>query len=144
MPHHLVRVGILGQVGRFTAADAARYPRRSRVIVRTWRGLEIGEILTQPSSDSDADRIDGEILRGMTLEDELLVARLEKHRQDAYQACATLLAEHGVQSVLIDVEHLFDGQGLYFYFLGDVTPELESYRCDAGVGVVHVSACRGL
>jgi hypothetical protein len=29
--------------------------------------------------------------------------------------------------VLVDVEHLFDGQGLFFYFLGDVTPELEAY-----------------
>jgi hypothetical protein len=70
---------------------------------------------------------DGEILRGMTVEDDLLHARLEKHRQDAYQACAALLASHRVPAVLVDVEHLFDGQGLFFYFLGDVTPELETY-----------------
>ena len=28
---------------------------------------------------------------------------------------------------MVDVEHLFDGQGLFFYFLGDVTPDLEAY-----------------
>ena len=63
----------------------------------------------------------------MTVQDELLQARLEKNRQEAYAACAALLAENGVPAVLVDVEHLFDGQGLFFYFLGDVTPELETY-----------------
>jgi hypothetical protein len=52
----------------------------------------------------------------------LLYARLEKHRHAAYRACAALLAEHSISAVLVDVEHLFDGQGLFFYFLGDVPP----------------------
>ena len=38
----------MGQVGRFAAVDAVRYPRRSRVIVRTRRGLEMGEVLCPP------------------------------------------------------------------------------------------------
>jgi hypothetical protein len=63
----------------------------------------------------------------MTVEDQLLEARLEKNRQDAYQACCRLLAERNIPAVLIDVEHLFDGQGLFFYFLGDVPAELEAY-----------------
>jgi cell fate regulator YaaT (PSP1 superfamily) len=117
----------MGQVGRFAAVDTVRYPRRSRVVVRTRRGLEIGEVLAPPEGESDSAWADGEILRGMTVEDELLCARLEKHRQEAYEACAALLAEHGISAVLLDVEHLFDGQGLYFYFLGEVTPELEAY-----------------
>ena len=45
----------MGQVGRFTAVDAVRYPRRSRVIVRTRRGLELGEVLIPPD-DGDDDR----------------------------------------------------------------------------------------
>ena len=118
----------MGQVGRFTAVDAIRYPRRSRVIVRTRRGLELGEVLSPPD-DGDDDRpfADGELLRGMTVQDDLLHARLEKNRQDAYSACAAMLTAAGSTAVLVDVEHLFDGQGLFFYFLGDVTPELESY-----------------
>jgi cell fate regulator YaaT (PSP1 superfamily) len=126
--HHLIRVGAMGQVGRFRAVDAVLYPRHSRVIVRTRRGLEIGEVLaTMRNGDDGQSNPDGEILRGMTVEDELLQARLEKHRQDAYQACAALLREQRASAVLVDVEHLFDGQGLFFYFLGDVTPELEAY-----------------
>jgi hypothetical protein len=87
-------------------------------------------VLTPPGSDAEVDRTDGPILRGMTVEDELLCARLEKNRHAAYSACATLLADRKLPAVLVDVEHLFDGQGLYFYFLGDVTPELESYTAE--------------
>jgi len=126
--YHLVRVGAMGQVGRFAAVDAVRYPRRSRVIVRTKRGLEIGDVLAPPDDGDDSRTFaDGDLLRGMTVEDELLHARLEKHRHEAYEACATLLAERRLPAVLVDVEHLFDGQGLFFYFLGDVPPELETF-----------------
>jgi hypothetical protein len=126
--YHLVRVGAMGQVGRFAAVDAVRYPRRSRVVVRTRRGLELGEVLSPPE-DSDDGRTfsDGDLLRGVTVQDELLQARLERNRQEAYAACAAMLADSQTSAVLVDVEHLFDGQGLFFYFLGEVTPELESY-----------------
>ena len=118
----------MGQVGRFAAVDAVHYPRRSRVIVRTRRGLEIGDVLAPPDGDFDKRaHADGELLRGMTVQDELMQARLEKNRQEAYEACSALLAESGIPAVLIDVEHLFDGQGLFFYFLGDVPPAVESY-----------------
>jgi len=118
----------MGQVGRFAAVDAVRYPRHSRVVVRTRRGLEIGDVLSPPDDRDESQAFaDGDILRGMTVQDDLLQARLEKHRQDAYAACAGMLGASGVSAVLVDVEHLFDGQGLFFYFLGDVTPELEAY-----------------
>lgn len=117
----------MGQVGRFAAVDAVRYPRHSRVIVRTRRGLETGNVLSVPDDRDDSRAFaDGDLLRGMTIEDELLEARLEKYRQAAYDACATLLSEHKLPAVLMDVEHLFDGQGLFFYFLGEVSPEVES------------------
>lgn len=125
MGFHLVRYSLLGQVGRFVAADALRYPRRSRVIVRSERGLEIGTVLSEPEATNEAVEISGQILRRMTVEDELLEARLEKHRHKAFTTCAALLTEHEVPAVLIDVEHLFDGQGLFFYFLGKVPPEAE-------------------
>jgi cell fate regulator YaaT (PSP1 superfamily) len=138
--YHLIRVGAMGQVGRFAAVDAVRYPRHSRVIVRTRRGLETGDVLAPPDDVDDPREdagdivgddgpafADGDLLRGMTIEDELLQARLESNRQEAYEACARLLAEHRVPTMLVDVEHLFDGQGLFFYFLGDVPPEVESF-----------------
>ena len=116
-------MGVLGHVGRFTSDDAARYPRGQRVIVQTQRGLEIGEVLLPPNGPVAAGA-DGRILRPMTAEDELLETRLEKNRDEAFAACANRVAELNLPVTLIDVEHLFDGQGLYFYFLGEAPPEL--------------------
>jgi cell fate regulator YaaT (PSP1 superfamily) len=125
---HLIRVGAMGLVGRFAAVDAMRYPRHARVIVRTRRGLEIGDVLSPPDGNEDGRAFaDGDLLRGMTVEDELLHARLERNRNEAYESCARLLAERQMSAVLVDVEHLFDGQGLFFYFLGEVPPEIESF-----------------
>ena len=72
-----------------------RYPRHSRVIVRTRRGLEIGDVLRRPTIATTSRRrfADGDLLRGVTMQDELLQARLEKNRQEAYAACSALLAE---------------------------------------------------
>ena len=124
--HHFVRVGLLGHVGRFTSVDAVSYPRASRVIVRTGRGLETGEILGPAQEEVMRGSTDGSILRGMTTEDELLEARLEKNRAKALAACSRRLEERGIHAMLVDVEHLFDGRSLFFYFVGEVTPEIES------------------
>lgn len=125
MGYHLVRYSLLGQVGRFIASDLTRYPRNSRVIVRSSRGLEIGEVLAQPDPTTETTSSDGQILRRVTIEDDLLAVRLEKHRHEAFLACNQLLIESDIPTVLVDVEHLFDGQGLYFYFLGEVPTTAE-------------------
>lgn len=124
--HYLVRVGAMGQVGRFRAADATGYRRGSRVVLRTDRGLELGDVLG--GDDGGAGGMvgtDGAILRPMSVEDRLLEARLEQRRDEAYEACAAEVADRGLQVTLMDVEHLFDGNTLVFYFLGEVTPEVE-------------------
>jgi cell fate regulator YaaT (PSP1 superfamily) len=126
---HFVRVGLLGSVGRFAAADRQRYARGTRVVCRTPRGLEVGEILSPANVDTEQPA-DGALLRRVTVEDDLLLARLEKNRGEAYHACASRLAEAGSPAVLLDVEHLFDGQSLYFYFLGQPTPELDTLTAD--------------
>jgi cell fate regulator YaaT (PSP1 superfamily) len=123
---HLIRVGVLGHVGRFDSADTTRYPRGRRVICRTGRGLEIGEVLAPNARTVPADILDGTIVRAMSVEDELLQARLEKDKQAAVEQCAEKITASGSTAVLLDAEMLFDATGLYFYFLGEVTPEVEA------------------
>ncbi len=116
------------------------YGRGERVVVRTSRGLELGEVLTE--DETLATDGDGEVIRRMTVEDDLLAARLEKNRQAAYVACVDLLRSRQIDSVLLDVEQLFDGRSLYFHFLGDVPPALEpllaelaeAYEAEAKLG----------
>ena len=126
---HWVRVGLLGSVGRFAATDAQRYTRGTRVVCRTDRGLEVGEVLAASESDERSDS-PGLLLRRVSVEDDLLLARLERNRDEAYRACEQRLAERGIPAVLVDVEHLFDGQSLLFYFLGETSPELDALTAE--------------
>jgi cell fate regulator YaaT (PSP1 superfamily) len=124
--HYLVRVGSMGSIGRFRAADATGYRRGVRVIARTDRGLEIGEVLSDDEqAGTDGAASDGTILRPMSVEDRLLEARLESRRDEAFEACAAEVADRSLPVTLMDLEHLFDGRTLVFYFLGDVSPEVE-------------------
>src|SRR5688572_32239689 len=129
LAQHFVRVGLLGSVGRFTTADGYRYGRGARVICRTARGLEVGEVLSAADSNHEPS-CDGSVLRRVTVEDDLLIARLEKNRSQAYEACVNRLSECGSPAVLLDVEHLFDGRSLYFYFLGETTSDLDALTAE--------------
>ncbi|QGJ70174.1 PSP1 C-terminal domain-containing protein [Planctomycetales bacterium 10988] len=121
---HLCRVGMMSQVGRFLALDGDCYSRGQRVVVRTDRGLETAEVLLPPQEDERPAQQDGLILRAMTREDDLLELRLNKNRQTALEECSRLLEEQGLPVVLMDVEPLFDGENLFFYFLGETPAEL--------------------
>jgi hypothetical protein len=126
--HHLVRLGPFGHVGRFATADGTRVPRRARVVCRTSRGLEVGEVL---ATDCEvAGSPDGTLLRQVTIPDQLLLTRLERHKHQAFHACQQLLRDRDIPAVLVEVEHLFDGRGLYFYFLGETTPQLEDITAE--------------
>lgn len=166
MFEHLVRVGCLGHVGRFSSLEPRVFSRGTRVICRTSRGLEVGEILAiveqaatptptvatetevRPSREELAD---GQIVRRVTVEDDLLLARLARHARSAFDACSRLLRERGLNDLLVDVEHLFDGQSLYFYFLGGPSTEVErltqelaaTYEAQAQIGKFATALATG-
>jgi cell fate regulator YaaT (PSP1 superfamily) len=123
---HLVRVGLFGHVGRFVSSLGERVERGRRVVCRTRRGLEVGVVLSEPAGDAPAGVPDGALLRRVTPEDDLLLARLERDRHRAFERCARLVQQRGLPVTLVDVEHLFDGRSLFFYFLGEVTPEVDA------------------
>ena len=110
----------MGYVGRFAAALPLRISRGNRVICRTERGLEVAELLSDVEQVASVE-VDGTVLRKVTASDDLLLARIEKHRDDAYRACVALLKERQLDVILMEVEQLFDGQTLVFYFLGETT-----------------------
>lgn len=121
---HFVRTGLMGLVGQFRSVDHITYPRSHQVICRTDRGLEFGEVICAVEHPNRKE--DGELLRSVTANDQMILERLQRHRDRAFQACQKIIQERELPAVLVDVEHLFDGQSLYFYFLGEVDPQLES------------------
>ena len=78
----------------------------------------MGIVMCGPESAMPEANEDGVLLRRLTVEDELLVARLERSRAEAFEACVDALQARQIAATLVDVEHLFDGRSLYFYILG--------------------------
>jgi len=70
--------------------------------------------------------VEGRIIRRTTTEDELLVDRLEKHRVQAVVRCQAMLAAAGSDATLLEVDPLFDGRTLLFFFLGPVGDEVQA------------------
>lgn len=122
---HLVRYSLAGTPGNFAAVDHRHYQRGTEVVCRTARGLEVGEVVCQLDDWDDAE-LDGELLRQMGREDLAIAERLSRYRDRAFTACEALLRERNLSATLVDVEHLFDGQSIWFYFLGEVGPEVEA------------------
>ncbi len=138
MSYSYVRIGALSEV--HLAHCPLILPRGRRVIVRTSRGTELAEIIrcvtnsaTKNSSSPEESRNrpvshepTASVLRPTTKEDELLLQRLERHKREAVEACQTALAASESQSILLDVDQLFDGGTLVLHFLGSVDTLAES------------------
>ena len=117
---YLVQTGVMGRIGSFQTADSRQYRRGQQVVCRTDRGLEIGSVVCPLEGDAQWGAVElGTLLRPVTENDRMILERLNRYRDRAFQACVELIAERGLQAILVDVEHLFDGRSIYFYFLGD-------------------------
>lgn len=110
----------MGQIGRFSSANGSTFSQAEKVVCRTDRGLEIGSVICGLAGEDDVPALDGQLLRKVTSDDQLILKRIDKFRDRAFLACDQLIKEQCLNAILVDVEHLFDGQSLYFYFLGDV------------------------
>lgn len=96
------------------------------MIVRTERGVELGEVVRQCPPPVTAENRDIAILRPTTDEDELLIRRLQRHKREAVEACREALESAGSKAILLDVDQLFDGGTLVMHFLGPVDEIAES------------------
>ena len=120
------RTGVAGELGLFRGVTPHSFPRDAQAVCRTERGLEVATIVCRVTEDADTHGpVRGELLRLVSPQDELILQRLERHRLRALDSCQRLIEERGLDCVLLDVEHLFDGESLYFHFLGDVDEPLQ-------------------
>jgi cell fate regulator YaaT (PSP1 superfamily) len=122
--HYLVRYGALAHIDTFCSNNPRVLSRSTEVLVESHRGVEIGEILTP--RDGQALQTSGTILRALTPADQLIAQRIGKNKLKAFAACRSMLADLASPATLIDLELLFDGQTLIFYFLGELPEQIES------------------
>jgi cell fate regulator YaaT (PSP1 superfamily) len=122
MPRYVLRYGVTRSVGLFSPRGQDRYVRGARVIARTPRGLESGEVLAE-ATDEQAQKMEsspgGQILRPMSAEDENELAHIHQKEQAAFETCQRHVGRLGVAMQLVDVEQIFGGERLVVYYLAE-------------------------
>lgn len=122
MPKYVVRCGSMRAMGVFNTTGAAMYPRGARVICRSERGLEAGEVLCE-ATDRAVSMLDqpvrGQVLRSMTADDEIELSRIHGLERKEFEKCKELIGQLALQMKLVDVEHLFGGERIVFYYLAE-------------------------
>jgi len=122
MAKYVVRYGAMRFLGVLTATGGRQYQRGGKVIARTDRGLEVGEVLCQ--SDDDVlkrmkDPTEGQILREVTEEDARDLKRIEARTPEELESCQRCVEDLKLSMQLVDIEHIFGGERIVIYYLAE-------------------------
>ncbi len=88
------------------------YSRHARVIARTGRGLEVGEVLCEADDRSVAQLVEppgGSIQREMTPDDERELAHISARLDEESDKCLEIVRELGLEMDLVEIERIFGG-----------------------------------
>ncbi len=120
---YVVRYGAMRNLGDFAARGNAVYPRGCAVIVRSDRGTEWGEVLCPSTSRTKSllqeRNSGGRILREATDDDSRKLDEVHRMERKAFDGCRDMIRERKLQMQLVDVERLFGGERLVFYYLAE-------------------------
>jgi cell fate regulator YaaT (PSP1 superfamily) len=118
---YVVRHGAMRFLGEFEAVETT-YPRAADVVVRSERGLEVGQVLC-PANPRAVQMLSeptrGQIVRAFTPEDHRQLEQIRARETVEYDTCVRLIGSRKLQMELVDVEHLFGGERVVFYFLAE-------------------------
>lgn len=125
MPHsnrYIVRYGQMRLLGDYAGLEGQEHPRGQRVVVRSDRGRELGEVLC-PANERSARFLDnpvrGEVLRVATAEDLAAAPALAARQTEGFAACRQFIARRRLQMDLVDVEAILGGERMVFYYLAE-------------------------
>ena len=120
---YIVRYGATRNVGEFSDRNGQAHTRLCPVIVRSDRGVEWGEVLC-PATEQTRAYVGNNVTKGKILRaaGEPEYRRLEEVRakeQEEFDGCEELIRERKIQMQLVDVEHLYGGERVIFYYLAE-------------------------
>lgn len=99
-----------------------RYSRGDKVIARTHRGMEEGEVLCEANEDT-ASRLpeagSGQILRHMTSEDFNDSLHLKSKLTDEFESSKRHVRALNMPMELVDLERIFGGERIIIYYLAE-------------------------
>ncbi len=118
----IVRHGTMRFLGEYEAPAGFVPGRLTRVLIRSERGLEIGEVLcrsTAKAKEAIAEPTFGVIIRQMTEDDEARARDILTTQKKEIEIARKIVDNHHLAMQVIDIEHLFGGERLVFYFLSE-------------------------
>jgi cell fate regulator YaaT (PSP1 superfamily) len=120
--NYIVRHGVMRFLGEYEPASEAPYARGQAVLVRSERGLEAAEVLCESTPRAMqllSEPTRGQIVRVMTEDDHVQARAVQEKEQGEFVRCRDFIAERKLQMDLVDVEHLFGGERIVFFFLAE-------------------------
>ncbi len=122
MPKYIARYGLMRSLGVMIARNDVAYRRGMEVVVRSDRGLEIGQVLCEATEDalSHLDQApSGQIVRAVSDEDVTKIDGIDSSRKPKLETCQKHINTLGLDMKLVDVEQLFGGERLVVYYLSE-------------------------
>src|SRR5947208_47665 len=119
---YIVRHGVMRFLGDFESSADTVYRRNQDVVIETERGQEVGEVLcetTPRAMEFIQEPTKGRVLRHVSDADREQVLRSQEREDIAFHKGNDFIRERRMQMELVDVEHLFGGERLIFYFLAE-------------------------
>lgn len=120
---YIVRYGLQRNLGAFSVKAQKRIARNTEVIVRSDRGMEWGQVLC-PATERTVDYlgtsdVKGRLLREVTNEDRDQWDEIRAKEKEEFDDARRMIAERKLQMELVDVEHIFGGERIVFYYLAE-------------------------
>jgi cell fate regulator YaaT (PSP1 superfamily) len=119
---YIVRHGAMRLMGEFTAPPGVTFARGARVVARTERGQELGDVLCPATPQAVSylpEPTRGDILRTASDDDLRREHQIRTNSRQQFDTAARLVAEHNLAMQLVDVEILLGGERIVFYFLAE-------------------------
>jgi len=119
---YIVRHGAMRFLGEYEAGEETTYCRGDQVVVRSDRGLEVGQVLCEANPravDLIKEATRGPIVRLLAPEDWQQLEGLRESERQELDTCCRIIQERQLQMELVDVEHVFGGERIVFYFLAE-------------------------
>ena len=122
-PKFVVRYGSMRHLGEFASKRQHAIKRGLDVVVRTDRGVEFGIVLCEANGKTNeylGDNVrTGRILRIASDEDRRSLQEVSEREKTFFAEAGRMIAEQRMQMQLVDVEQVFGGERIVFYYLAE-------------------------
>lgn len=122
-PRIVVRYGSMRHLGEFTTRPRDNVQRGDAVIIRTDRGIEWGTVLSQSTSRTrewlGQNKRVGRVLRFASDEDRRNRGQIAEREKGYFADAGRFIADRRLQMKLVDVEQVFGGERIVFYYLAE-------------------------